>query len=166
MFFSKCSHTVDWHHTPWINSFGSSDGTTCCSVVLLKGNPTFLRSNPGLVDLGLHICFFDDKPSHPLLLIRHPDAGPAIHDWHHRGIIYQSHASGYWHLQRQLGPHRWRQDCGRPPWADSPGYGRWRQQGIYGAVWCWCFHLPPAIKRMTGKEVYLTSQISFLRHVY
>lgn len=56
---------------------------------------------------------------------RYQDVGPALYDWHHWGVINQPHAPGDWHLQRQLGTNRWREDGGRTPRAHAAGYG-WR----------------------------------------
>lgn len=60
---------------------------------------------------------------------RYPDAGPALHDGHHRGFLHQPHASADRHLQCQLGPHRQREDGGRAPGAHAPSDGGWREQG-------------------------------------
>lgn len=65
----------------------------------------------------------------PACVHRYPDAGPAIYDGHHRGLLHQPHAPADRHLQRQLGPHRQWEDGGWAPRAHAPGYGRWCEQG-------------------------------------
>lgn len=64
----------------------------------------------------------------PPCVHRYPDAGPALHDGHHRGFLHQPHASADRHLQRQLGPHRQRKtvDGSLEP---RPSDSGWREQG-------------------------------------
>ena len=118
-------------HCVRLHSGSPLQGTACgrppSHIQDLAPFPTLSPVNPG--------------PAHsaslPPRVHRYPDAGPALHDGHHRGFLHQPHASADRHLQRQLGPHRQREDGGWAPGAHAPSDGGWREQGKVTPVSSW-----------------------------